>query len=620
MRSARAAWRLGRCGALSLPAGIVQARRLSAQDFEALSIRELQELARQKGVALDDCFEKRDMVDKLRQSSISTSETSTNKASGGCAGDATDKEVDSMSIAELRSLIHEAGLSSRDLLERGDFLQRAKEAKAKLRHSKGASASQAKSTPRSPKADRSQLPWDVQRYKDLEIVLFARGGCPHCVAAFDLLKRRGLADFELQDVEWSKEAVQEFRRLGGNGVPHLVFLFEADGQEPVRMEACKGVVHRSDLERVCRVVGLGDHAATIWQALRPASGPQHPLEICDLEPYEAANLYAFTEEVFKLLGYHLNRAWGLLTSGSSGDTEVKSISLEQFQEAYSRLGLSGDADLIFRGLVSFNQDGSDGRLWKEELGYAWFLTIKAATIRTVPASRRPQGWEASGCRHAAQLLAALGFRDEVPRPASMVARLETFGFSASLLGAALELVACEVPGLRQGLTSALSGQRHVVSKPGTPVGMQRRANSTGAGGRPNMPEWDDSKTLPKRVRAPFSPFIAKKYHQRTDWLMGGAWRDSPSKPPFNPSARYESDPTPRTTRGYVVNSQPSQTATADSTAESANPENTPTSTQRVDAATQAGKAVAICIPKRDGAGRWSGSAGVSSLRTSSLSS
>ena len=29
---------------------------------------------------------------------------------------------------------------------------------------------------------------------------------PHCVAAFELLKRRGLADFELQDVEWSKEA------------------------------------------------------------------------------------------------------------------------------------------------------------------------------------------------------------------------------------------------------------------------------------------------------------------------------------------------------------------------------------------------------------------------------
>ena len=38
-----------------------------------------------------------------------------------------------MSITELRALIHEAGLSSRDLLERKEFLQRAKEAKKILR-------------------------------------------------------------------------------------------------------------------------------------------------------------------------------------------------------------------------------------------------------------------------------------------------------------------------------------------------------------------------------------------------------------------------------------------------------------------------------------------------------
>ena len=30
---------------------------------------------------------------------------------------------------------------------------------------------------------------------------------PQCVAAFELLKRRGLANFDLQDVEWSKEAL-----------------------------------------------------------------------------------------------------------------------------------------------------------------------------------------------------------------------------------------------------------------------------------------------------------------------------------------------------------------------------------------------------------------------------
>mmetsp|Transcript_62044 Transcript_62044/g.145570 ORF Transcript_62044/g.145570 Transcript_62044/m.145570 type:complete len:711 (+) Transcript_62044:78-2210(+) len=374
-----------------------------------------------------------------------------------------------------------------------------------------------------------------------------------------------------------------------------------------------GVVQRSDLERACRVVGCGDDAASVWQALRPFGGPQHPLEICDLAPAEAANLYTFTEEVFKLLGYHLNRAWGLLSNGSSAAAEVKSINSEQFQQAYSRLGLTGDAGLIYRGLVSFNKDGSEGKLWKEELDYAWFLTIKAATIRTVPVHHRPHGWEATGSRHAAQLLNSLGFWGEVPRMASLVARLETFGFSASLLDAALQLVACEVPGLRQGLLPSTPGQKQTASKT-SPFGMQRRAKSAGAGRRPKQPEWDGSQAIPHPVRAPFSQSIVKKHRQRTDWLMGGAWRDEPGRLPFNPSARYDSDPTPRTLRGYV--SDPGQPKTASLAVaegsdirsattvqdESSILESTPSmSAQRVDAATQAGKAVAICIP-RDGEG------------------
>eukprot|EP00439_Symbiodinium_sp_Y106_P074059 s1098_g14.t1 len=198
---------------------IAQARGLSAQDFEALSIRELQDLARQRGVDLEDCFEKRDLVEKLRKVASGKTTFSTCQADPS-TGD--DEEVASMSITELRALIHEAGLSSRDLLERKEFLQRAKEAKKILRtqaktEEASSEASSSKAAPAS--STKGQLPWDVRRYQELEIVLFARGGCPHCVAAFELLKRRGLANFDLQDVEWSKEAVQEFRRLGGNGVP-----------------------------------------------------------------------------------------------------------------------------------------------------------------------------------------------------------------------------------------------------------------------------------------------------------------------------------------------------------------------------------------------------------------
>ncbi|CAE7242458.1 pth [Symbiodinium necroappetens] len=390
--AARAAWRLGRCGALlSLPQGgfIAQARGLSAQDFEALSIRELQDLARQRGVDPEDCFEKRDLVEKLRKVASGKTTFSTCQADPS-TGEVADEEVASMSITELRALIHEAGLGSRDLLERNDFLQRAKEAqkilrtKAKTEESTSRKASSSKAATGS--STKGQLPWDVRRYQELEIVLFARGGCPHCVAAFELLKRRGLPNFDLQDVEWSKEAVQEFRRLGGNGVPFFYSKrtgkslsgWKPDATDLEWLVQRHGVVQRSDLERVCRVVGCGDDAASVWQALRPSGGPQHPLEICDLAPAEAANLYAFTEEVFKLLGYHLNRAWGLLSNGSSAAAEVKSINSEQFQQAYSRLGLTGDAGLIYRGLVSFNKDGSEGKLWKEELDYAWFLTIKLA--------------------------------------------------------------------------------------------------------------------------------------------------------------------------------------------------------------------------------------------------
>ncbi|OLP87443.1 hypothetical protein AK812_SmicGene31330 [Symbiodinium microadriaticum] len=131
---------------------------------------------------------------------------------------------------------------------------------------------------------------------------------------------------------------------------------------------------------------------------------------------------------------------------------------------------------------------------------------------------------------------------------------------------------------------------------------------------PKQPEWDGSQAIPHPVRAPFSQSIVKKHRQRTDWLIGGAWRDEPGRLPFNPSARYDSDPTPRTMRGYV--SDPGQPKTASPALveggdvrsattvqdESSNLESTPSmSAQRVDAATQAGKAVAICVP-RDGDG------------------
>ncbi|CAJ1388582.1 unnamed protein product [Effrenium voratum] len=177
-------------------------------DWEGLSLSELRRVAAERRIDVADCFERRDLVQRLQASADSADEAT-------CTVD-EQPALSSMSIAELRKMIHEAGLNSRDLLEKRDFLERAAEAQQLL----AKAASDAKASTGS-KANSSQKaePWDVQRYRELEVVLFARGGCPHCVSAVQLLRQRGLQDFELQDVEWSAQAVEEFRQLGGRGVP-----------------------------------------------------------------------------------------------------------------------------------------------------------------------------------------------------------------------------------------------------------------------------------------------------------------------------------------------------------------------------------------------------------------
>ena len=197
-----------RCGALlSLPNYMLLGRRrcLSTQDLENLSIAELRQLASQRQISLADCFEKRELVQKLKQD-LSSSERTDMGARSRFA---------SKSVAELRVLIHEAGLSSQDLLEKKDLLERAQEAERLLSERNSTHSNNEQKASEDAKAS---LPWDARRYQELEVVLFARGGCPHCVSAFTLLNSR-VKDYELQDVEWSKEAVQEFQRLGGKGVP-----------------------------------------------------------------------------------------------------------------------------------------------------------------------------------------------------------------------------------------------------------------------------------------------------------------------------------------------------------------------------------------------------------------
>eukprot|EP00622_Pseudochattonella_farcimen_P007237 FR743175.1.p1 GENE.FR743175.1~~FR743175.1.p1 ORF type:complete len:143 (+),score=10.40 FR743175.1:3-431(+) len=112
------------------------------------------------------------------------------------------EELKTLSVKTLKTMIFQAGLSSRGLMEKAELVECAARAKIIL----------------------SREPEDVKRYKELDIVLFARETCPYCVYARDGLQSRGLLkdswqDAGLLDVERDRAAQQEFQQLNGQGVP-----------------------------------------------------------------------------------------------------------------------------------------------------------------------------------------------------------------------------------------------------------------------------------------------------------------------------------------------------------------------------------------------------------------
>jgi hypothetical protein len=158
----------------------------------------LRQLAVARGVSTADCFEKRDLVDKLLRAkshdaaasraapagSAASAEATGSPSSGGSSpphggpkkgadskGDAAD--LGALSVGDLRALINEAGLSAVGLLEKPEFVARAREARAKL-------------------AARPKLPPDAARYEALGVRFFGRLSCPHCVTALKDLAARGL--------------------------------------------------------------------------------------------------------------------------------------------------------------------------------------------------------------------------------------------------------------------------------------------------------------------------------------------------------------------------------------------------------------------------------------------
>jgi len=195
-------------GMLSVGPGY--ATKFQLADLEGRKVSELKAIAREHKVPTEDCFTKEDIISKLLL--IPAASAATPKVGATTPADpglqqTKEQILDSLkglSIRQLRTKIFEAGLSSKGLLEKQEFLDRAAEAQVILN-----------ARPKFPDADR---------YREMEVEFFGRPTCPYCVYAMEGLQKRGLfkggwSDPAVQNVETSSQASQEMTRLGGEGVP-----------------------------------------------------------------------------------------------------------------------------------------------------------------------------------------------------------------------------------------------------------------------------------------------------------------------------------------------------------------------------------------------------------------
>lgn len=121
----------------------------------------------------------------------------------------------------------------------------------------------------------------------------------------------------------------------------------------------KGWVSRADFAQACRKLDFGKDAKLFWSSLRP-DGSSAPLRFRELDPVEADNLDDFADWMASQSGGSMDEAWTLIDP-----SHRTSVSFEDFERALSRLGFTGNASQLFRGLDTRGW----GHLMRKDLEY-----------------------------------------------------------------------------------------------------------------------------------------------------------------------------------------------------------------------------------------------------------
>jgi len=154
-----------------------------------------------------------------------------------------------------------------------------------------------------------------------------------------------------------------------------------------------GLVDEADFNRLCVIVGHGDHMRAIWDAMRPGmfavNRPRGarvpPLALCELDPELAATAQQFAEALLARAAFNLDDAWGMLARHDSVRGSVPDeVTPGQFERCAECLGQPAAAEPLFGGLAI-----GQGRVWREDFEYLWLLAFHSLDPAAQKEGRAP---------------------------------------------------------------------------------------------------------------------------------------------------------------------------------------------------------------------------------------